>query len=104
MQKFLIGIALLAGVFASAEENTNLAIAEGPFKPAGRRRQGCREVAGQGRRRGLRRHASGNAGKLEWAQTDKGLTVTLPPQKPCEHVFALKIAGDGLKVAPLPAE
>ncbi len=46
----------------------------------------------------------GHAGKLEWAQTEEGLAVTLPAQKPCAHVFALKIAGAGLKPAPLPPE
>jgi alpha-L-fucosidase len=41
----------------------------------------------------------GHTGKLAWEQTEQGLVVTLPPQKPCEHVFALKIAGHGLTPA-----
>jgi alpha-L-fucosidase len=46
----------------------------------------------------------GNAGNLEWKQTDEGLVVTMPAQKPCEHVFALKIAGNDLNPAPLPPD
>jgi len=42
----------------------------------------------------------GHAPKLDWAQTDKGLVVTMPEQKPSEHVFALKIRGAHLKPAP----
>jgi len=42
--------------------------------------------------------------KLDWAQSDKGLVVMLPGQKPCEHVFALKILGDGLKPTSTPTE
>ena len=29
-----------------------------------------------------------------WCMTNKGLNVTLPPEKPCEHAFALKITKD----------
>ncbi len=43
----------------------------------------------------------GHAGKLEWKQTDEGLVVTMPETKPCEHVFALKIAGADLKPVPV---
>lgn len=46
----------------------------------------------------------GHTGKLNWVQTDKGLVVTMPAQKPCEHVFVLKVASDDLKPAPLQAE
>ena len=41
----------------------------------------------------------GYNGKLDWAQTNKSLVVTMPSQKPCEHVFVLKVAGDDLKPA-----
>ena len=34
----------------------------------------------------------GFKGKLKWAQDEKGLTVQMPEQKPCEHAIALKIA------------
>jgi alpha-L-fucosidase len=33
----------------------------------------------------------GHNGKLDWKQDETGLTVTMPPQPPCEHAFALKI-------------
>jgi alpha-L-fucosidase len=46
----------------------------------------------------------GHPAKLAWQQTDEGLVVTMPDQKPCAHVFALKIAGEQLKPAPLPPE
>ena len=42
--------------------------------------------------------------KLVWSQTDEGLVVTMPKQKPCEHVFALKVAGVNIRPAPLPAD
>jgi alpha-L-fucosidase len=35
----------------------------------------------------------GHDGKLDWKQDETGLTVTMPPQPPCEHAFALKISG-----------
>ena len=35
----------------------------------------------------------GFKGKLRWTQDDAGLKVRLPPEKPCDHAFALKIAG-----------
>ena len=35
----------------------------------------------------------GHNGKLDWKQDETGLTVTMPPQPPCEHAFALKISG-----------
>jgi len=41
----------------------------------------------------------GYQGKLDWTQTLAGLAVTLPAQKPCEFVFALKIIGDRLQPA-----
>ena len=34
----------------------------------------------------------GFKGKVKWTQDEKGLTVQLPEQKPCEHAIALKIA------------
>ncbi len=39
----------------------------------------------------------GHTGDLTWKQTDQGLEVMLPAKKPCEHAFALKILGTGLK-------
>jgi alpha-L-fucosidase len=35
----------------------------------------------------------GHPGKLAWTHNDKGLTVQLPAQKPCDFGYALKIAG-----------
>jgi alpha-L-fucosidase len=35
----------------------------------------------------------GHNGNLEWKQDENGLSVTMPPQPPCEHAFALKISG-----------
>jgi alpha-L-fucosidase len=46
----------------------------------------------------------GHAGKLAWSQTGDGLVVVLPKQKPCEHAFVFKIAGDNLKPAPVVEE
>ena len=31
-------------------------------------------------------------GKVKWTQDEKGLTVQLPEQKPCDHAIAFKIA------------
>ena len=42
----------------------------------------------------------GHAGPLAWTQGEQGLEVTLPAQKPCEHAFALKVLGTGLKPSP----
>jgi len=33
----------------------------------------------------------GAAGELAWSQDETGLTVTMPPEPPCEHAYALKI-------------
>jgi alpha-L-fucosidase len=33
----------------------------------------------------------GFKGKLSWRQDAAGLTVQMPPQKPCEHAVALKV-------------
>ena len=33
----------------------------------------------------------GNEGSLAFTQTNDALEITLPPNKPCEHAFALKI-------------
>jgi len=46
----------------------------------------------------------GHAGKLDWTQTGAGLIVTLPEQKPCAHVFTLKIVGTDLKPASVAAQ
>jgi alpha-L-fucosidase len=35
----------------------------------------------------------GYPGPLEWVHGERGLVVQLPPQKPCEHGYVLKIAG-----------
>jgi alpha-L-fucosidase len=35
----------------------------------------------------------GFKGKVKWTQDEKGLTVQLPEQKPCDHAVTLKIAG-----------
>jgi alpha-L-fucosidase len=35
----------------------------------------------------------GYGGSLDWKHDERGLVVQLPPQKPCEHGYALKIAG-----------
>ena len=43
----------------------------------------------------------GHAGKLDWTQTGDGLIVTMPEQKPCDHVFALKIMGADLRPVPV---
>jgi alpha-L-fucosidase len=34
----------------------------------------------------------GQTGKLHWTQEDAGLTVDIPPEKPCDHAIALKVA------------
>ncbi len=34
----------------------------------------------------------GFRGRLKWTQDEKGLTVQMPDQKPCDHAIALKIA------------
>jgi len=41
----------------------------------------------------------GYDGKLKWQQTNEGLLVEAPPQKPCECAFVLKIEGQNLKPA-----
>jgi alpha-L-fucosidase len=38
-------------------------------------------------------HLLGSDAKLEYSREDKGLVVTLPSQKPCEHAWVLKIKG-----------
>jgi len=42
----------------------------------------------------------GSGGKLDWRQTDAGLVVTLPTEKPCAHAVVFKITGANLKPAP----
>jgi len=46
----------------------------------------------------------GSGAKLQWAQTDEGLVVTLPPVKVSEFTAALKITGKNLKPAPVVEE
>jgi len=43
----------------------------------------------------------GHDGKVEWTQTAEGLVVTLPEKKVSPYTCGLKIAGTGLKPAPL---
>jgi len=43
----------------------------------------------------------GHIGKLDWQQTDDGLVVKLPAQKPCAHAVALKISAGDLKPVPV---
>ena len=38
--------------------------------------------------------------KLDWKQTDEGLTVHLPAAQPCQFAYGLKISGENLKAAP----
>jgi alpha-L-fucosidase len=38
-------------------------------------------------------HLLGHNGTLRWTQGESGLTIQLPPNKPCEHAVAFKIAG-----------
>ncbi len=44
----------------------------------------------------------GHKGKLAWEQSEAGLIVTMPKEKPCDHVFALRIIGTDLKPALVP--
>jgi len=34
----------------------------------------------------------GSEGKIQWEQTEEGLLVELPAEKPCEYAFALKVS------------
>lgn len=43
----------------------------------------------------------GAAAPLQWSQTDQGLAVQLPRQRPCEHAWTLKITGHDLAPVPL---
>ena len=43
----------------------------------------------------------GYSGKLEWQQTDDGLVVKLPAQKPCELAYSLKISAGDLQPVPV---
>ena len=43
----------------------------------------------------------GHAGKLDWQQTDEGLVVKLPAQKPCDLAYAIKISAGDLKPVPV---
>jgi alpha-L-fucosidase len=36
----------------------------------------------------------GHEGPLTWNQSADGLEVTLPPEKPCDYAFSLKITQD----------
>lgn len=42
----------------------------------------------------------GGKENIEWQQTDEGLVVHLPAQKPCEFAYGLKIIGKNLKAVP----
>lgn len=35
----------------------------------------------------------GHAGPLEFGQDSTGLKIQMPPTKPCDHVFTVKISG-----------
>ena len=39
----------------------------------------------------------GNPKKLAWTQDDKGLTIQLPSEKPCDHAYAFRISGKNLR-------
>ncbi len=39
----------------------------------------------------------GYRGRLAWTRDETGLVVTLPSEKPCDHAYALKITGRGLR-------
>lgn len=43
----------------------------------------------------------GHAAPLKWSQAEDGLSVLLPDQRPCKYAVALKIAGQGLRAAPV---
>jgi hypothetical protein len=43
----------------------------------------------------------GHSGKLDWRQTDEGLLVKMPAQKPCDLAYALKITAAELNPAPV---
>ena len=45
----------------------------------------------------------GHMGAPAWKQCEQGLEVALPTDRPCEHAFALKILGTGLKPSLAPA-
>jgi alpha-L-fucosidase len=34
----------------------------------------------------------GHSGQLNWQQTGQGLTIDLPPEKPCQHAYSFRIA------------
>jgi|GEM_PF-466809 len=44
----------------------------------------------------------GSKAKLSWLQTDQGLGVQMPPIKPGEFAFGLKVTGEKLQAAPIP--
>src|SRR5207302_10318517 len=35
----------------------------------------------------------GHRGGLKWTRDERGLTVRMPSEKPCDHAFALKVTG-----------
>jgi alpha-L-fucosidase len=39
----------------------------------------------------------GSSSQLQWTHDDKGLTIQLPAQKPCDHAVAFKITGEDLR-------
>lgn len=46
----------------------------------------------------------GSTEKLQWVQTDEGLKITLPKEKPCEHAYTIKLCFDKKVGAHLPSE
>jgi len=42
----------------------------------------------------------GHRRELKWTQDQKGLTIVLPAQKPCDHAYAFKVTGKDLAPAP----
>ena len=43
----------------------------------------------------------GHSGKLDWKQTEEGLVVRVPAQKPCDFAYALKITAGDLTPVPV---
>jgi len=39
----------------------------------------------------------GHQGELRWTHDEKGLSISLPAEKPCEHAFAFRITGEKLR-------
>jgi alpha-L-fucosidase len=41
----------------------------------------------------------GHTGALEYAQDSAALSITLPAERPCDHVYAVRISGENLRAA-----